>query len=112
VCGDLHPLLIKPTFFQVASPDLLYHPFHSLDNHDISRLCWDKSSHRLKPEVFGNSGMMVIPENIRNESVYDELMRIQKEYGHHFRYADQSLFAFWMAKHQIKPSEESQWNYT
>lgn len=55
VCGDLHPLLMKPDFFQVASPDALYHPFHSIDNHIIRDLCWDKEQHKLRPQVFGNS---------------------------------------------------------
>lgn len=55
VCGDLHPLLMKPKFFQVASPDRLYHPFHSLDDHAIHQLCFDREQHQLKPEVFGNS---------------------------------------------------------
>lgn len=52
-----------------------------------------------------------MPEEIRTDSVFDELMRIQASYGDQFRWADQSLLAFWMAKHQIRPSEESQWNY-
>ena len=55
VCGDLHPLLMKPDFFQVASPDVLYHPFHSIDDHTIRDLCWDKEQHKLRPQVLGNS---------------------------------------------------------
>lgn len=52
-----------------------------------------------------------MPHKMRNSGTYDELMRIQEAYGAHFKLADQSLFALWMAKHQITPSEESQWNY-
>ncbi len=54
---------------------------------------------------------MIIPEELRSNETSGELTRIQQEYGGLFQYADQSLFAFWMAKHGIKPTEESQWNY-
>ncbi len=113
VCGDIHPLLARPWFFQVASPNPNYSPFHTDPkdlHHDTRRLCLDGKG-KWKPELLWNSGVMIIPEALRNDETHGELMRIQQEYGGHFQYADQSLFAFWMAKHGIKPTAESQWNY-
>lgn len=115
VCGDISPLLSRPGFFQVATPNSTYSPFniqaHDL-HHDIRRLCCTSEKDlSFKPELMWNSWVMLIPPEIRNDDVYQELLRIQATYGDIFQFADQSLFALWMAKHGIRPTHESQWNY-